>query len=750
MAASSPPAGTKPWSRRTVSTLASPPSNLLHEPRHLTCRLRLAAFAWSLFTCVAVAQAPADPDPFGYLENDADARTQAFYREQDAAARAKLDAIPGRGELLARIRALREAATTVASLALGGHRVFYLRRDARHAQAVLCMRESLTSPERELVDPSRFDRGGVAAAIAWIAPSPDGRHVAYGVNRGEAVVLRVHSVEARADLPLEIDRARFNEHLAWSADGRGFFYSRVPESNPRGRRDANPRIYHHLLGRESARDEIVFAAGVGGARDVPEEARVSLHLPADSRYAYALVRDGVSREAAVHVAEQRALADGRPHWRKLASASDGVLAIQGWQDELYLLVQGGAPRHRVLRVKATAASLAGARVVVPEGEVVVEQIALARDALYLRTALGGVDRLERVPIGLLGNTRTAEFIRIPFDNAISEMVTHPRTPGAILRLQGWIEAPAVVQVEARSGNIRDTRLQPPVPVDFSAIDEVRLYAATPDGSRVPVTLLYRKTTRLSGDHPTLLLAEGAYGASVRPQYDSARLAWLERGGVIAVAHVRGGGEYGEAWHRAGRGTNKANSVGDFVTVAEFLVRYGFTQPRRLAAAGEGAGAIPAAVAALGRPGLFAALVARAPLADLTALDRVADGASQYPEFGAPDTPEARERLRGLSAQYYVREQADAPAALVIAVRGDVPFDAWQGAKLAARMQATNPRAVVMLRSDDASRRANAVELADIYAFLFAQLGEPGFAAPPPPPPAAEEPPAADPTPAPRS
>ena len=723
------------------------PSSSPHE----RVKLKTASRFLPALACVFIAfqATAADEDPFAYLENDADARTQAFYREQDAAARAKLDAIPGRAELLTRIRALRDAATTVSSLALGGNRVFYLRRDPRHAQAVLCLRESLTSPERELVDPARFDRGGASAAIAWIAPSPDGRHVAYGVTQGDATVLRVHSVDARADLPLEVDRARFNEHLAWTADSRAFFYARVPESNPRGRRNANLRIYRHLLGRESARDEIVFASGVGGARDVPEEARVSLHIPVDSRYAYALVRDGVSREAAVHVTEQRALADGRPQWRKLTSGSDGVLSIVGWQDDLYLLTQGGAPRHRVLRVKANAPSLLGARVVVPEGETVIEQMALARDALYLRTMLGGVDRLERVAIGLLGNTKSTEFVRIPFDNAISEMVAHPRTQGVLLRLQGWIEAPAVVQVEARSGNIRDTRLQPPVALDFTGIDEVRLYAATVDGARIPVTLLYRKTTRLSGDHPTMLIAEGAYGASVRPQYDPARLAWLERGGVIALAHVRGGGEYGEAWHRAGSGTAKANSVGDFVTVAEFLVRYGFTQSRRLAAVGEGAGVIPAAIAALGRPGLVAALVARAPLADLTAMERLADGAAQYPEFGAPASAEARERLRGLSAYYYVREQSEAPAALVTAVRGDASFDAWQAAKLAARMQAVNPRAVVLLRSDDASRRASDVELADTYAFLFAQMGEAGFAPPPPPPPAAEPKPV-DPTPAPRS
>ena len=696
----------------------------------------------------AIAAEPIE-DPFSYLEDAADARTAAFYREQDAAARAKLDAIPGRAEMLGRIRALREASSTVSSIALAGNRVFYLRHDPRRGAAVLCMRDSLTSPERELVDPVRFDGNGAAATIEWLSPAPDGRHVAYGVALGERVVLRVHSVDAHADLPLEIDRARFNEDLEWAQDSRSFFYARVPESNPKGRRHANVRIYRHQLGRETARDEIVFAPGVGGARDVPEEARVRIHVPLEGRYAYALVREGVSRDAALHVTEERALADGHPHWRKLADASEGVLDAIAWHDDLFILTQGGAPRHKVLRAKASAASLTGARVVVPEGDTVVAGIALARDALYLRTMLGGVDRLERVPIGLLGNTKTPEFIRIPFDNAITQLVAQPRTPGALLRLQGWIEAPTVVQVEARGGNIRDTRLQPPSPVDFSAIDEVRLYAATADGARIPVTLLYKKTTKLTGDHPTILYAEGAYGIPVRPWFDPGRLAWVERGGVIAIAHVRGGGEYGEAWHRAARGAAKSTSVGDFVTVAEFLVRYGFTQPKRLAAWGDGAGAIPAAVAALGRAGAFAAFVTRAPLADASAIDRMADGLALVPEFGASNNPEARERLRGVSPYFYARENPEAPAALVTAVPGDARFDAWQAAKLVARLQASNPARAALLKSGDGARPRSDADLADMYAFLLAQMGEPGFAPPPPPPPPPAEP-AKDPTPAPRS
>ena len=692
--------------------------------------------------------AAAQDDPFQYLEDAQDARTKAFYAEQGAAARAKLDAIPGRAELLARIRALSQSGVTVSSLALTpSGRLFYLRHDPRRGQPSLVVRESLTAAEREILDPARFDRAGTAAHIEWFSPAPDGRHVAYGISVGERgdTVLRVLAVDARHDLPGEIDRARFNESLAWHPDANSFYYARYPEGNPTERLYARQRIYRHVLGRDAARDEIVFAPGVGGARDVPEEVRAWLHIPSESKYAYAVAREGVARELAIHVTEQRSLATGRPQWRKLAGVEDEVLAITGWHDELYLLSRRNAPRHRVLRMKGSA-PLASARVVVKETDVVIDAMALAQDALYLRMVLGGVDRLERVALGLLGGAKAPEFVRVPFDNAIAEMVGHPRTAGVLLRLQGWIEAPAVVQVEARvAGNIRDTRVQPRWPLDFSAIDEVRLYATGPDGTRIPVTLLYRKSTRLTGDNPTLLFAEGAFGETVRPRFDAARLAWLERGGVFAIAHVRGGGEYGSAWHLAGRGPAKANGVQDFIAVAEFLVRYGFTAPARLAAAGSGVGAIPAAVAAARRPELFGVLVARAPLADALRYERMADGAALVPELRS---------AASVSAYQLVKPGAAYPATLLTSAP-DPHVDRWQAAKLAAALaQANEGLRPVLLKVDDGARPRHDEDLADTYAFLFSQMGDPAFAPPAPPPPEMVGPPAPEPAheaaPAPRS
>jgi prolyl oligopeptidase len=700
-----------------------------------------------VFICVnALGQSPAPTDdPFRFLEGSGE-DALAFYGEQGAKARAKLDAIPGRAPLLERIRALTNASVTVSSIRLTPARAFYLKRMPGHEHAVLCMRQGvMAGSEREILDPARHDRGPRAASIAWFAPSPDGRHVAYGIAHegSDDATLRVLVADTQRDLPGEIDRARFNSGLEWHPDGRSFYYTRYPEPAAGVPRFSNVRVYRHVLGRDRAQDEIVFAPGVGGARDVPPFARPSLHLPLESRYAYAVVRDGVRRELAVHVTEQRDLAAGRPRWHKLAGVEDEVLAIEGWKDDLYLLTKSGAPRHRILRVKGNAASLVSARVAVPQGDVVIESMALAKDAIYMRMMNGGVDRLERAHLGMLGNLKSNEYLRTPFDTAITQLVTDPRVPGAILKLEGWIEPPSVMEVDAKRGELTRMSLQPPAPVQVADLDEVRLYAPAHDGVRIPITLLYRKSTQLTGQNPTLLVAHGAFGETMTPAFDPARLAWLERGGVYAIAHVRGGGEYGETWVQGGRGAARMNTIRDFVSVAEFLVSYGFTNPKRLAIEGTGAGAIAAGGALVRRPDLFAAVVARAPLMDMLRHERMASGPPQVPEYGSASTAAGAEALRAISAYHQVLDATAYPAVLLTAGADDARLERWQPGKMAGRLQAaTTSGKPVLLRVDFPAgdprgrpRASHAEELADIYAFLLWQMGEPQFQEPVPEPPA---------------
>jgi prolyl oligopeptidase len=712
----------------------------------------LASALLALALLPAFAQDTASPpgdDPYRALEDVARPESQAFFRAEAARARESLDRLPGRAAMLARIHELSDAGTSITALAVtSGARVFYLKLAPRQANPVLCMREGLAGPERVLVDPQRFARGTSRAAIDWFAPSPDGHHVAYGVSLAgsENSVLRVLATENAHDLPFEIDRARFNRGLSWHFDGRAFYYARIPEGNTGLKRDANIRVYRHVLGRDTAHDEVVFAPGVGGARDVPEFVYPSIFMPYESKYAYAIARDGVRNEIAVHVAESRELAAGKPRWHKLVGYEDEVTAIDATREDLYLLSHHNAPRYRVLRVKGNAPNLAGAKVVVVQGDTVIKAMALARDALYLRTMVAGVDRLERAPLGLLG-VKAPEYVRTPFDNAIAQLVAHPGTEGALLRLQGWIEPPAVMKVDAK-GNIHNTRLQPPALADFSAMDEVRLYAPSHDGTKIPVTLVYRKNTTLTGSNPTLLTAYGSYGMTLSPTFDPALLAWLERGGIYAIAHVRGGGEYGEPWHQAGRRASKINTILDLVSVSEFLVSYGFTSAKRLAILGTSAGGIPVGGALVRRPDLYAAVVARVPVMDMLRFEAMASGPANVPEFGSAATPQGMEALRVMSAYHQVKDGTAYPAVLLTAGINDPRIEAWQPGKMAARLQkATTSGKPVLLRIDYESghglgtpRAQRDDELADIYSFLLWQMGDPAFQPKVETPPAAEEPP----------
>ena len=674
-------------------------------------------------------------DPFRWLEEVKSEDSQAWFRSQDEEARRALAAIPGRAALAERIRSISGAQVTVRNLAMAGGKVFYLKLAPGLDTPVLCVRDGFAGAERVLLDPARAAAGQPGAAIDWYRPSPDGRLVAYGVSAGGTgdSTLRVLEVSGARDLGVAIDRARFNADLEWHDDSRAFYYARIPAGGQRdsAHRHAGIRLYRHVVGRPAAQDEIIFASGVAGARDVPEFVFPSLVVPGNSTHAYAVARHGVRREVSVYMTPVRELAKGVPRWTRIVDFEDGVTAIEASRDDIYLLTHKGAPLNKVLLVKAGKDGVSRPRVAVPEGEAVILGMSLAADALYLRSTVGGLERLERLNLGF-GASRTPEFVKTAFDVSIAQMLTHPDRPGAVLHLQGFLEAPAVITVAAKSGDLRNTGLQPVPAADFSAIDEVRLYATSHDGTRIPVTLLYRKTTVLTADNPTLLAGFGAYGASLTPFFDATRLAWLERGGIIAFAHVRGGGEYGEAWHRAGRKATKENTILDFIACAEFLIKFGFTSPQRLAIEGSGAGGIPSAGAMVRRPDLFAAVVLRAAALDMLRFELAPDGPASIPEFGSVATAEGFESLRRMSAYHQVKDGTAYPAVLLTTGMGDPRVDPWQAAKMAARLKAASAGGKpVLVRVEwqgghDASRAQRDEELADIYAFLLWQFGHDGF------------------------
>ena len=690
-------------------------------------------------------------DPYRHLENVKNAETIAYMKAQGEFARNTLDAIPGRERLLKRINTLAEAGVSISGVQIAGSgastRVFYYKLAPGDSMRKLYVRDGLNGPERMLFDAQNLNTPGQRFALDYFSASPDGRHVLVGIAAGgsEETTMRIVEVGNALDLGVVIDRIGFAAETAWTDDSRAFFYNRLPEVKPGSKKNRYlfSRIYRHMLGRDVNKDEAIFGAGVAGETktefadiDIP-----GVQMTPDGRFLIGTIRHGDLNEISLYVTPATGSASlyAQPlAWRKVADPKDLVTSYAIHDGALYLLTAKNAPRNKVVRTSLARPDIATATTIVPAGDTVIRQLAVAQDALYIRELFGGVDRLQRLNFSnSVFSGGKLEFVRLPFDLAIRQMVTHPKRPGAILRLEGWTEAPRYVNIEERSANIIPLTLHPKSAVDFSSIDEVRLMVTAKDGVKVPVTLIYKKGTRLNGDNPTLLRAYGAYGITQSPTFNPSTMAWLERGGILGTCHVRGGGEFGDPWHKDGQKLTKPNSWRDLIACAEYVVERKFTRKERLAIQGGSAGGITVGRALTERPDVFAAVVPSVGVLDALRAEFTPNGPPNIPEFGSVKTEDGFKGLLMMSAFHHVKDGTAYPAVLLMHGVNDPRVEVWHSSKMAARLQAATlgvrDAEPVLLRLDydaghgvGSTRSQRNGELADIYSFLLWKFGDPEF------------------------
>lgn len=684
-------------------------------------------------------------DPYRRLENVADPEVVAYMRAEGARTRAQLDALPGRTALLARIEQLSQATVSISGLQVAGSptqpRFFYYKLAPGVNARQLFVRDGLKGRERLVFDPAALAGDGKRYSLDSYRASPDGKHVAVGVAAGgsEETVLRIIEIgpAASRDTGVAIDRIGFADMTHWQADSRGFFYNRLPPAASGAvNRYLNAAAYRHLLGRSPARDELLMD------RQSPGVALADIDIPSvmpgpDGKSLVARVEHGDAREISIFTADAADI--GKPlRWRRIVQPADEVTQFALHGGAIYLLTRKNAPRFKIVRTGLRGADFGRATTIVPHGDTVIAEMRVAQDALYIRELFGGVDRLQRLNFSnVIFSGGKLEFVRLPFDLAIRQLVTSPNTPGALLRLESWTEGPKYVQIEARTGNLADTHLHPKSSADFSDIVELRLNATAKDGVKVPVSLVYRKNTQLNGVNPTLLRAYGAYGIVQAPAFNPAALAWLERGGIMATCHVRGGGEFGDEWHRAGQKLNKPNTWRDLIACAEFLIAQRFTSADHMAIQGGSAGGIAIGRAMTERPDLFAAAIPAVGVLDTLRAEFTPNGPPNVPEFGSVATEDGFRGLLAMSSYHAVRDGSRYPAVLLMHGVNDPRVEVWHSTKMAARLGKAvrdlpdaNP---ILLRLDyDAghgigtARSQRNAELADIYAFALWRFRDPGF------------------------
>jgi prolyl oligopeptidase len=675
-------------------------------------------------------------DPYRWMESEPKPAFFNYLHAENDYARAQLARIPGRDALAKEISALTGLAAQVRDVTLAGGRSFYLKRDAGAQIARLYMRDA-AGHETLLVDPAMLGTSGTHAEIDQFVPSQDGALVVFGVSTGgsENSTLRIIETATGKTLPDRIDRAQFAS-ASWAPDGKSFFFTRLPlvkPDAPATEQYAHLQVHRHFLGVDPLYDAVVLDSD-----HLPFAFKASAVFPQltvtqGSDYAVATIADGVSPEVALYAAKLADLLAGHAVWKQIAVQGDDVVAAAVRGSRIDLMTHKDAPRFKVIETRLDAPDLAAAKTVVPQPEGVLTGIAAASDGLYFTTRSGAAFSLQRLANG----AAAAATIALPFSGTISQsggLVTDPARPGALISLESWVRPDLWLRYDPAAKTLSDSHIQPPFPVDVSKYSAVETSARADDGTEIPLSIVSKTGLTLDKKRPTYLVGYGSYGISYDPAFSPAFLPWLDRGGVYAVAHVRGGGELGQAWHDAGKIATKQHTIHDFIACAEALIAKGYTDKSHLGGEGTSAGGILIGGAITQRPDLFRAALIRVGATNTIREQYTAGGPANIPEFGDATNRDQFPAMLAMDAYNNVKKGVAYPAVLLTGGADDPRVTVWIPAKMTAKLQAaTSSKRPVLFRVEfdaghgiGSTRQQRDNETADEFAFLLWQFGVTGF------------------------
>jgi prolyl oligopeptidase len=664
-------------------------------------------------------------DDYRWLEDGNAAEVKTWSEAQSAVARAHLDNLPGRAALRERVSAiLSYEAPSYDGLVERAGKIFAVKRQPPAQQPMLVVLKSLDdlASERVVYDPNRIDPSG-STYFDWYVPSDDARYLALSVSKSgsEDGTLHILEVDTGKMLPDRIPRVQYptaGGGVAWKADSSGLWYTRFPAPGEKQGRDQYfyQQVWWHKLGTPVAQDRYVFG------KDQPRIAENDLTTSRDGKWVLVRVANGDGGDAAFYLAA----ATPEATWQKVAAFEDKVFQARfGPDGALYLLSRKGAPRGKILRLDPGKTALAEATVLVPEGRGVIEDYEITDTRIWVADMQGGPTQLRWQP--LKGGTGT--LVTTPPASSVYGLQRLGKGDTVVFGNSTYLEPQAFFRLSAGEEAPRKTALQKRSLVSFADSEVLTVFATSKDGTKVPLTIVKRKGTRLNGNNPTLLTGYGGYGISTRPFFLESRRVWIERGGVLAMAGLRGGGEYGEDWHEAGKLTRKQNVFDDFAACARWLIDNKYTRSSRLAVQGGSNGGLLMGAFFTQHPGLARAVVASVAIFDMLRFEQQPNGEFNTTEFGSVKDKAQFQALRAYSPYHQVKDGTQYPSILLITGANDGRVDPMNSRKMAARLQATGTRRPVLLRTSGetghgigTSLNKRIEELVDVYAFLFSELG----------------------------
>lgn len=685
---------------------------------------------------VDTIQGVAVADPYRWLENTADPKVEAWSDAQNARTRNYLDALPGEETTKAQLTKLITATSpSYSELEARGDVVFAIYSDPAKQQPMLVTLNAKADPKsRKIVlDPNALDAKGLTS-IDWFVPSPDGKLVAMSLskNGSEDGTLHVYEVATGREIGTPIARVQYptaGGDLAWAADGKSFWYTRYPGADaPAADRHFNMQVYYHRLGTDPAKDTLAL-----GRKDGLE--RVS-EVFLDNRYdrgaVLASVQRGDGGEWAFYV-----LRTGQAPVEMATYADRIVYAAIGPDDAVYGISRAGAPNGKIVKAGASYASgaLAHAPVIVPETSVAilsggaeqhVQDLSLSKDRLFVRDIVGGPNQVR--VFDLAGHAKGT--LPLPAIAANSEI--EPLAGGNVLfDVSTYLRPRYYALWNPASGKASETALKVASPISFADAEVKREFATSKDGTKVPVNIIARKGTKRDGNNPTLLYGYGGYGISQTPFFLGAmRRLWLDRGGIYAVANIRGGAEYGERWHQEGMLTKKQNVFDDFAAAGEYLISARYTSHDKLALMGGSNGGLLMGAEITQHPELARAVVSAVGIYDMVRVELDPNGSFNTTEFGTVKDPSQFKALYAYSPYHHVQKGTAYPAVLMLTGATDGRVNPMHSRKFTAALQAaTNSGLPILLRTSKNSGHGIGSSLSeriaqqtDELSFLFDQLG----------------------------
>jgi len=662
-------------------------------------------------------------DDYQWLEDYSNEEVRRWTADQNKYCHDFLDKIPARERLLSQLRELIMATSAdYGFLQWEGGRLFAMKFQPPKQQWFLV---SLASPnntasEKVIVDPNEIDPEK-KTSIDFFAPSHDGKYVAVSLSSGgsEEGSIHIYKTETGEKLPDVIPRVQYptgGGSVAWNKDSTGLYYTRYPSPGERPEEDAHfyQQVYYHQLGTALTDDQYVMG------KEFPRIAEVRLSTSRDGPHVLAVVANGDGGEFEHHVMGPTGA------WKRVSDFKHQITkATLGPDGFLYLLSRKDAPRGKIIRVPLDNPTLDRAETVARQSNVTIDDFEPAKSRIYISVLDGGPSEIRSYDY----KSWTETSVGIDPVSSVDQMLTLDDDV-LLYRSESFIAPPSWYKYDPITGKKARTALFLKSPADFSDCEVVREFATSKDGTRVPLNIIRKKNFRLDGKNPVLLTGYGGYGISLKPYFRVRRRVWLDAGGVYVVANIRGGGEYGEEWHKAGNLAKKQNCFDDFVACANHLVETGYTSHSKLAIEGGSNGGLLMGAVLTQHPDLARAVVAYVGVFDSLRSELEPNGEYNVTEYGTVKDPDQFKALYGYSPYHRVRDGTRYPPVLLTTAENDNRVNPSNSRKMAARLQAASKSGEpVLLRTAFAAGHGygtalddQILELADVFAFLFDRFG----------------------------